>query len=210
MAETPRSHWETVYGEKRVDGVSWFEAKPARSLALIDSLDVALDDAIIDVGGGASLLVDELLRRGFRDLSVLDIAINSLALARARLGTRAAEVSWLVEDVTLWQPPRDRYALWHDRAVFHFLIEAADRQAYMRAVTRGLRPGGHLILATFAPSGPERCSGLPVQRYHSGELAAAVGPAFELIRSEMAAHLTPGGATQDFTWCVFEKRGLTS
>lgn len=164
MAETRRSHWETVYGEKRVDGVSWFEAKPARSLALIDSLDVALDDAIIDVGGGASLLVDELLRRGFRDLSVLDIAINPLAVARARLGTRAAEVSWLVEDVTLWQPPRDRYALWHDRAVFHFLIEAADRQAYMRAVTRGLRPGGHLILATFAPSGPERCSGLPVQR----------------------------------------------
>lgn len=201
-----RAHWERVYEEKRPDAVSWFEESPERSLALIEASGVTRDAPIIDVGGGASRLVDALLDRGYREVSVLDVAEHSLAAARARLGDRAKDVvEWLVEDITHWVPAKDRYALWHDRAVFHFLTAEADRRAYLGALDHGLRPGGHLVLATFAPSGPERCSGLPVQRYGADELKAVLGPGFELLSSDVATHLTPNGARQDFTWCVFRK-----
>lgn len=200
-----RAHWERVYEEKRPNAVSWFEESPQRSLALIEASGVARDEPIIDVGGGASGLVVALLARDYRRVSVLDIAEGALAVARARLGPRAKDVEWLVEDITRWVPAKDRYALWHDRAVFHFLTAEADRRAYLAALDRGLRPGGHLVLATFAPTGPERCSGLPVRRYGADELKAVLGPGFALLSSEVATHLTPDGGRQDFSWRLFRK-----
>lgn len=201
-----RAHWERVYEAKPSESVSWFEANPARSLALIEAAGTRESDAIIDIGGGASRLVDALLTRGFRRISVLDISAKALAVCQARLGRSGDSVEWLIEDVTRWTPDRGRYRLWHDRAVFHFLTADEDRNAYLRALDRGLADGGHLILATFAPSGPGRCSGLSVRRYGAEELQDLLGSGFELRFGEVAAHLTPGGGKQDFTWCLFRKR----
>jgi SAM-dependent methyltransferase len=206
MSESRQAYWERVYARQGEDKVSWFEPHPAWSLALIDAAHLRKDDPIIDVGGGASRLVDELLARGYEHVSVLDIAAEPLAIAQARLGPQAAKVSWLVTDIARWVPPPGGYALWHDRAVLHFLTDDQDRAAYLQALNRGLRPGGHVVLATFAPSGPERCSGLRVRRYSAGELQALLGPSFELLSSQTAEHETPGGGSQDFTWCLFRKR----
>jgi len=196
-------HWEQVYRSKGEAGVSWFEKSPTLSLALIHATGIGTKAAIVDIGGGASRLVDALLHEGFEDVSVLDLAPAALATAKARLGTRSAKVNWLEADVTTWNPPR-AYDLWHDRAVFHFLTEAADRAAYAKCAAKALRVGGHIVIGTFAPDGPERCSGLPVMRHDAATIGAILGGAFSLVESRRHAHRTPAGAIQrfQFSWYV--------
>jgi SAM-dependent methyltransferase len=160
--------------------------------------------AIIDVGAGASTFVDGLLDHGFHKITALDISSEGLDIAKARLGARAGGAHWLVADITNWVPPVAAFDLWHDRAVFHFLIDPKDREAYIHALKRALRPGGYLILATFALTGPERCSGLPVRRYSPETLQAALGADFRLLRTSPETHRTPGGTEQDFVWCLFQ------
>jgi SAM-dependent methyltransferase len=170
-------------------------------------MDLPLSAAIIDVGGGTSRLVDELLTAGYQDLTVLDLSRQALETSRFRLGDAGGQVSWLAEDITQIDLPPARFDLWHDRAVFHFLTEATDRQAYVARLHRSLRPGGWVIMATFADSGPERCSGLPVMRYGPDSLHAALtlGADLRLIQSATEHHTTPGGAVQDFNFCLFER-----
>lgn len=205
MSSPREDHWNRVYATRAATEVSWFQDEPAASLALIATAGIGRDDAIVDVGGGASLLADRLLDRGHSDITVLDIAETGLAVVRARLGAKGAGVAWTVQDVTAWQPPPGRFRLWHDRAVFHFLVDEADRRGYLRALDRGLQAGGFVILASFAPTGPERCSGLPVQRYSAETMQAVLGPGFQLLDERPQTHLTPAGGRQDFTWCLFRK-----
>jgi SAM-dependent methyltransferase len=205
MDELQPAHWDTVYRTKSADSVSWYQPSPDASLAAIARAGVGQSAAIIDIGGGASLLVDRLLGQGFTDISVLDTAAPALDIVRNRIGAAAANVDFIVADITHWIPQR-RYAVWHDRAVFHFLTSDDDRVAYRRALDAGLAPGGFLILATFAADGPEKCSGLPVRRHDPAALAAAVGPGFEIIDTWREAHQTPGGSIQPFTWGLFRKR----
>ena len=202
---TPReTHWRTVYTEKQPDAVSWYQTAPAPSLHALDKAGAAPRQALIDIGGGASTLVDALLDRGWHDLTVLDIAAPALEAAQARLGDRAAVVSWEVADISAWQPQR-HYAIWHDRAVFHFLTEPQRRLAYVGALKAGLAIGGLAIIATFAPDGPEKCSGLEVERYDADRLAETLGPGVRLEASWRDEHITPWGAPQAFTWCVFRR-----
>jgi trans-aconitate methyltransferase len=163
---------------------------------------------VIDIGGGASRLVDSLVEMNFRDITVLDLSESALASAKARLGRRADHVEWIVADVTSWEPQRI-YDLWHDRAAFHFLTDERDRAAYIARLTKSLKPGGHAIIATFAPDGPERCSGLPVMRYDAEGLGLALGGAFELIETRRDEHLTPWGSKQRFQFSLF-RRGCGS
>lgn len=191
-------YWDDVYRTRGADHVSWFQPEPTRSLQLIERLDVGPDTGVVDIGGGASLLVDRLAQRGFGDLTVLDVSSVALGVARRRLGSRAT-VRWVNQDVLTWVPER-RYGLWHDRAVFHFLTEAPDRARYVDAARRALEPDGLVILATFAEDGPEYCSGLPVARYDADQLAAVLGSGFQPLAAEREKHVTPTGATQAFTW----------
>lgn len=210
MSDAPRAaHWQAVYTGKADTAVSWFEAEPAVSLALIDLIGIAPEVPVIDVGGGASRLVDRLLERGFSDVTVLDLAEAALAAARRRLGVRAAGVTWIAGDVTGWQPAR-QYGLWHDRAVLHFLTTAEDRAAYVARLRRALAPGGHAIIGTFAPDGPERCSGLPVVRHDAASLSALLGAAFALLDSRRHRHVTPGGAVQSFQFATFRRLPATA
>jgi SAM-dependent methyltransferase len=181
--------------------VSWYRSHLERSLAFIDEVAPDRDAAIVDVGGGESTLVDDLLARGYRDVTVLDIAASAIERARKRLGEAAARVRWLEADITTAELPAHRFDVWHDRAVFHFLTDPAQRAAYVRQVLRAVRPGGHVVVATFGPEGPEKCSGLPVQRYDAPALHGEFGAAFRMIDSAVELHLTPAGATQQFTWC---------
>ena len=200
-----REHWEQVYGERSPDEVSWYQPHVAMSLALIEATGLGAEAAVIDVGGGASTLVDDLLARGFSDLTVLDLSQTALDAARERLGEAGQVVHWLQRDITAENLDADRYDLWHDRAVFHFLTEAADRAAYRANLERALKPGGQLIMATFAEDGPEQCSGLPVCRYSPDALAAELGPAFELLEHRRELHHTPGGKEQAFKYCRFRR-----
>jgi len=193
-----RRHWDDVYGGDPTR-VSWYQPTPVRSLELIDVLGVEPDTPVVDVGGGASTLVDELLARRFTDVSVLDVSATALAAARHRLGPDARRVAWLEEDLLQWRPVR-RYGLWHDRAVFHFLVDPKHRERYRQVLARALDPGGAVIMATFGPTGPTRCSGLPVMRYGPDELAAAAGGRFDVMAVRHEEHSTPGGATQSFVW----------
>ncbi len=204
MSSDLHAHWENVYRTKGERDVSWFQDRPEISLDLIKATDVAPDAAIVDVGGGASRLVDALLDAGFTDLTVLDLSESALAVAKARIGTRGAKVKWIAADVTGWEPSRT-YDLWHDRAAFHFLTAAADRAAYAARASRAVRIGGHVIIGTFALDGPERCSGLPVLRHAAGSIGAILGPAFELIESRNNAHQTPSGAVQHFQFSRFRR-----
>lgn len=195
-------HWEKVYTGTAEDEVSWFQDSPALSLELIAAASVGREARMIDVGGGASRLVDALLDAGFKDLTVLDIAEPALAKAMARLESRAGEITWVVHDVTTWKPPAT-FELWHDRAVFHFLTEADDRRAYVEVLRAALAPGGHVILAAFGPDGPQKCSGLPVVRYDAAAIAKELGAEFSLEEERAEAHETPGGATQHFRYFRF-------
>ncbi len=194
-----REHWQRVWRARDEAEVSWFEQEPRTSLALIEACGLAPGDPIIDVGGGASRLVDALLQRGFRDLTVLDVAADALERARRRLGSAADEVHWLVADICAFHPPR-RYRLWHDRAVFHFLTSPEDRAAYRRALEAGTTAGSWLVITTFAPDAPPRCSGLEVRRYDAEALAAEFAPTFVPVEARRQLHHTPAGRPQPFTW----------
>jgi SAM-dependent methyltransferase len=205
VEETKQAHWDAVYRTKSITDVSWYEPHPDKSLELIRNSAIAPTDPIIDVGGGASFLVDDLLEAGYRDVTVLDVSAAVLQKLRERLGAQASKVSLLHEDITAFEPGR-RYALWHDRAVFHFLIAKGDRARYVGALHRALRPGDHLVMATFGPSGPERCSGLPTMRYDEAALAAELGSEFTLLESTLAIHRTPWGASQQFLYGRFVRQ----
>ena len=201
------AHWQQVYTTKSTDSVSWYRPHLDRSLAFIDALGLDHDAPLLDVGAGASTLVDDLLARGFRDLTLNDIADAALAHTRERLGpSRAANVHFRVGDITTLDLPEAHYALWHDRAVFHFLTDAVQRSAYVAQAARAVRNGGHLLIATFAPDGPERCSGLPVQRYDAETLAAVFAPHFERINDSREQHPTPFGTTQSFQYVLLRRR----
>lgn len=203
LPDEKKEHWDSVYGRRAVTEVSWYEAHPDQSLALIQASGLQPDDPIIDVGGGASLLGESLLDCGYLDLTILDISGEALEKQRSRLGVRASAVTLVPQDVTTFLPAR-KYALWHDRAVFHFLVEAETRERYRKALRQALRPNGYLVIATFGPEGPERCSGLPVKRYDSRSLAAELGGEFRLVESSLHTHQTPGGAPQQFLYCRFQ------
>ncbi len=203
--DSRRAHWESVYTEKGEDEVSWFQETPAPSLELIAQVGAIPASAIIDVGGGASRLVDDLIDRGFEDVTVLDLSEAALAAAEARLGSYAAQVHWIVADATVWEP-QSSYDIWHDRAAFHFLTEERDRAAYVARLERGLKIGGYAIIATFALDGPERCSGLPIVRYDPASLGQTLGRGFHLVDSRRHAHATPWGADQSFQFSVFCRR----
>lgn len=195
-----KQHWETVYATKATDAVSWFQPQAATSLKLIQATGAAPTDAVIDVGGGASTLVDGLLANGFANVSVLDLSGVALAASRARLGEQEAAVQWLEADITQVALPAQRYAVWHDRAVFHFLVDEADRAAYRNLLLNALQPHGQVIIATFAENGPTQCSGLPIRRYSAEELHAELGESFELVDSYAEEHRTPSGAVQQFVY----------
>jgi SAM-dependent methyltransferase len=203
MSATDRqAHWQNVYTTKDENAVSWFQDRPETSLEFIAAAGARPDSAIIDIGGGASRLVDALLDRGYSNLTVLDLSEAALAASRKRIGPRAASVKWVAADVTTWEPV-GRYDVWHDRAAFHFLTEENDRQAYVSCLKAALRDGGQAIIGTFALNGPERCSGLPVMRYDPANLAAVLGPRFRLLASRVDEHRTPWGATQIFQFSRF-------
>jgi len=199
LSEGRKTHWQRIYAEKRPTEVSWHEPIPEKSLQLIRSTGVARHEPILDAGGGASTLVDHLLAEGYTDVSVLDVSRTALEHSRARLAESAVRVDWIESDVTEFEPSR-KYALWHDRAVFHFLTESAERDKYVEVSYRTLRPKGHLVLATFGPGGPERCSGLEICRYGVEELQDLFGVRFTLRRHELDEHRTPMGSTQQFLY----------
>lgn len=199
-----RSHWEDVYTSKAETAVSWYQPHSVRSLELIASAAPGRDAAIVDIGGGASTLVDDLLAAGYTDLTVLDVAEAALAKSRARLGDKSARVTWMVADITQWKPPR-AYDVWHDRAVFHFLTERTQQDAYIGALMAGAKPGATVLMATFALDGPEKCSGLPVQRYSPTLLADRLGAAFRLAGEATETHVTPWGSEQRFSYAVLKR-----
>lgn len=200
-----KQHWEQLYSTKAYDAVSWFQQHAELSLRLIHNTGLGKGAAIIDVGGGTSTLVDDLVAEGYTDLTVLDLSSSALAVARQRLGKNAEVVDWVEGDITRAEFPVHRFDIWHDRAVFHFLTDPADRHAYVERVMRAVRPGGHVIVATFAEDGPEKCSGLPVMRYQPESLHAEFGDAFLLVEDQKEVHHTPFGANQQFVYCYCRK-----
>lgn len=209
MSDSRRKHWEQVYADKGSESVSWYQRRPEVSLELIRAAGVSQGDALIDVGGGASTLVDCLLEQGFTDLSVLDISERALEAAQTRLGLAEDHVNWIQADITEFVPRRT-YRLWHDRAVFHFLTEASDRQAYLSALRQGLQPGGHLVIAAFALDGPEKCSGLPVRRYDEALMTDTLGADFRLLETRREGHRTPAGKMQQFRFYLYQCQCLTT
>jgi SAM-dependent methyltransferase len=199
-----RAHWDSVYTSKRENEVSWFQESPAISLDLIRASGAKPGASIIDVGGGASRLVDALLDSDYDAVTVLDLSERALATTQARLGELASKVRWIVADITTWEPSLT-YDLWHDRAVLHFLTEPKDRAAYAERVWKAVRSGGQVIIGTFALDGPERCSGLPVMRHDAASLGVLLSPSFDLIESRSHEHKTPMGTTQRFQFSRFRR-----
>lgn len=196
-------HWNRVYANKEPDEVSWYQADHETSLRLIAQTGVRTDDPILDVGAGVSTLADSLLEQGFSDITVLDVSSKALERVRARMGSRGETVNWITSDVTAFSPQR-RYALWHDRAVFHFLVDVHDRERYVDTVLAALRPRGFLVLATFGPEGPLRCSGLETRRYGIDQLRAIFDQHFELKAYELEDHVTPTGSSQQFIYSCWQ------
>jgi SAM-dependent methyltransferase len=192
-------HWDAVYERMGPLWGSWYQQEPRLSLELIQTFGAAKNTPIVDVGSGSSSLVGVLLRRGFSDISVLDVSAKALQLARSRLGEEETGVVWVCEDLLEWEPSRT-YGVWHDRALFHFLVEPQQRERYRSVLRSALSPGGLVIMATFAPDGPERCSGLPVARYSAEGIVDALGPGFECLDCRREEHVTPSGTTQAFSW----------
>ncbi len=197
----PKSHWEEVYAKKAPEAVSWYAPHLRESLAYIERTGLPNTAHVIDVGGGEATLVDDLLDAGYRNLSVLDISANAVAVCKERLGRRAAHVHWHVADVLEYQFEPATFDVWHDRAVFHFLTTDEQRAAYVRQVVHALKPGGYAIVGTFGPQGPTQCSGLPVARYAPDELHGQFGARFTLVESSFDAHRTPSGSDQQFVYC---------
>src|SRR5215831_1698842 len=201
------SHWENIYRTKPADHVSWYQSKPEKSLQIIhDFMPATKHPAVIDVGGGASTLVDYLLADGYDSPVVLDIAETAIKEAKERLGGSAQKVAWVVADITKVDLPANAYDLWHDRAVFHFLTRPEDQKKYLRSVEKALKAGGVIVLSTFAPDGPEKCSGLNVRRYDCEMLERLLGDHFILVLSDRELHETPSHTQQAFSYCVFQKR----
>jgi trans-aconitate methyltransferase len=200
-----QSHWQNVYLSKGEQQVSWTQLDPQPSLGLIEKYAAGRDASIVDIGGGASRLVDALVADRFAAITVLDLSEAALQAAKTRLGEQGGTVRWVAADATAWQPPH-AFDIWHDRAAFHFLVEAQERAAYVDRLHAGVKPGGHAIIATFAPDGPEKCSGLPVQRYDPESLARTLGGAFGLVERQFHRHVTPWGAEQSFQFSVLRRR----
>lgn len=198
------AHWQNVYTSKGENEVSWFQDSPTPSLELIDLAGVSEKSVIIDIGGGASRLVDALVDRGFEDVTVLDLSAAALETAKARLGGRSHQVRWIADDATLWRPDRI-YDLWHDRAAFHFLTKPSDIDAYVARMNAATASGSRVIIGTFALDGPEKCSGLVVSRYNPASLAAILGKSFELVDERRHEHVTPWGASQRFQFSSFRR-----
>lgn len=196
-----KSHWDNVYATKPAHGVSWYQPHAALSLAMIERSGISSGSSVIDVGGGASTLVDDLLAGGYRNITVLDLSRAALDVARQRLGEDAKRVRWIEGDITTAALPEREFDVWHDRAVFHFLTEPSVRSAYIAQVMRSVKPGGHVIVAAFGPDGPTQCSGLPVMRYEPEALHATFGSAFQLIEHSAEEHRTPAGIVQHFVYC---------
>lgn len=207
MSSTERQHWDRVYATKNATEVSWYRSHLDMSLRLIEQATPDREAAVVDVGGGESTLVDDLLARGFTNVTVLDISTVAIAATRARLADGAAKVQWVCGDVTTLELPKTRYDVWHDRAVFHFLTDVAQRAAYVRQVARSVRLGGHVIVGTFGPGGPRQCSGLEVVRYDAEALHEQFGVRFELIEHQEEVHQTPMGREQQFVWCLCRLSG---
>ena len=197
-----KSHWEGVYANRSVNELGWYKPNPDVSLSLISEASSGRPVRVIDVGGGASMLVDGLLTRGYEQVAVLDIAAPALEHAKCRLGDKASSVQWIVADVREANSLGE-FDIWHDRAVFHFLVDAADRQKYAAVASRTVPVGGHVIIATFSPTGPEKCSGLPTCRYSSNSLACELGAGFKLVKEVPEIHITPCGKNQAFVYTMF-------
>jgi 2-polyprenyl-3-methyl-5-hydroxy-6-metoxy-1,4-benzoquinol methylase len=198
-----KTYWETVYQTKAAHEVSWYRQHLDKSLALIEQAAPDLNAAIIDIGGGESTLVDDLIDRGYQHLSILDISQAAIDTTKQRLGEVADRINWLVDDITTADLPQQQYDVWHDRAVFHFLTLPAQRAAYIRQVLSAVKPGGQIIMATFGVDGPEKCSGLEIVRYSSASLQAEFGDRFQLLETSMELHQTPFQTTQQFLYCHF-------
>lgn len=191
------THWDNAY-EGGEDSSSWFQESGGQSAAMI-TMHASPSDSVIDVGGGASRLVDDLVRSGFTNISVIDLSDAGMALARDRLGSVATRISWTVADVLTWEPTQ-QFEVWHDRAVLHFLTEPDQQSAYMKTLRKGVGPGALVVIGVFAEDGPDRCSGLPVRRFSQAELSNLLGPDFKVVLQERVEHTTPGGKSQPFNW----------
>lgn len=207
--ETRGGHWDAVYEQKGPAQVSWYQREPVVAAELIGKLDLPANAAIIDVGGGASTLVDTLLSAGYEDLTVLDVSSAALEAAQQRLGESSQRVSWVRQDLLRWEPHR-LYDLWHDRAVFHFLVGSAERDLYRNVLGHALRSDAHAIVATFALDGPTHCSGLEVRRYSPEGICQELGGGFGLVAARAESHTTPWGMTQPFSWAVMRRRSDAS
>jgi len=197
-----KNHWQTIYEQKQSSEVSWFQTNPVVSMQLIANCGLGNSAPIIDVGGGASVLADHLLEQGYTQLSVLDISAAALATSQKRLGDKASAVGWIESDITAYRPD-SQFELWHDRAVFHFLTDATDRHSYVNALKHALPVNGHLIIASFAIGGPEKCSGLPIVQYDASKLAVELGTGFKLIEERTEKHITPAQREQAFAYFHF-------
>jgi SAM-dependent methyltransferase len=202
-----REHWEGVYQHKTPSEVSWYRPHLERSLGFIEAAGLRKDAAILDVGSGTSTFVDDLIARGFENVTVLDLSTGALEQVRARLGARARFVTFLTGDILTSELPEHHFDFWHDRAVFHFLSDADARTRYVAAVHRALKPDGHVLVATFGPSAPEHCSGLPVMRYSAEGIHAQFGAEFRKVGSDEEIHQTPWGAEQEFVYCYCRMHG---
>lgn len=202
---TRKAHWEHIYETRSPDEVSWFQPTPQHSLDIIQPLDLPPEAPIIDIGGGDSRLVDHLLELGYQNLTVLDISEAAIQKAQQRLGEKAKQVEWIVEDITVFQPTK-QYTLWHDRATFHFLREQSEIERYVSTAAQAIQPGGYLLLGTFSTHGPDRCSGLDVTQYSADSLTDLFREHFEQLDCHTTDHETPSGSAQQFLFCLFMRR----
>jgi len=202
-----KEHWERVYATRLVEKLGWYKPSLDIPLAWIETLQLDKGAPIIDIGGGASTLIDDLVDEGYEALTVLDLSVNALEASKKRLGRQSELVMWLSADVTRYPLPEKHFELWHDRAAFHFLVEPVARQAYLDNLMRALKPCGQVIFGVFAPEAPPKCSGLPVVRYDHEHLAAFMGDEFELVKWQKELHVTPGGVEQMYLYCLFHRLG---
>ena len=200
-----KKHWNRIYSSQPVNGLGWYRPHLETPLAWIEALNLDSREPIIDVGGGASTLVDDLLTRGHENLTVLDLSRSAIQVAQKRLGDASKAVTWLVGDIIQIELPCQHYSLWHDRAVFHFLIETKSQQKYKQALLHSVKAGGHFVIGTFTPEAPPQCSGLPVQRYDAASLVQTFADEFELRHHRNELHTTPGGVKQSYVYCLFQR-----
>lgn len=200
-----KQHWDKIYSEKPPTEVSWYEPMPQESLELIKSCGISNEAAIIDIGGGDSFLAEFLISLGYKDVTVVDISSKVIERAKERMCEKADEVTWITADASNFRPKR-KYDLWHDRAAFHFLTTQEQRNNYLETVYKAVKPGGYMIMGTFSDKGPEKCSGLEVQRYSVGEMCKLFEEEFNMLSGKNIDHYTPSGATQNFTFCSFQKK----